>query len=209
MEGTGPEQAPIAPPALTPPREPHGIAPQIRPLEPVNTLGVVAFVLSLAGIFCVPGIASLAGLICGIIAMRRTPRALAIVAVVLSAIGVLLLVVAIAYWFFAFAPMVQTMQGSAAEFISSMRADQALNGVRASGTPLADHASIDECLPPSALPADHWGSAMRAEFREIASGRCVLIWSAGADGVWGSEDDFVAACEPPDAAMKMGLPTAD
>ncbi|MFM7134805.1 MAG: hypothetical protein ACKO0W_10860, partial [Planctomycetota bacterium] len=192
-----------------PPRDPRGVVPRASSVAPVNTLGTVAFVLSIVGLVALPGVASIPALVCGIIALRREPKALAIVAIVLSAVEIVLVAGAIALWILTLAPLTQSAQNSVAEAMSSLSADAALDARRAWVTPLAAYGSIDEYLPAAAMPVDHWGNAMRAEFREIASGRCVLIWSAGADGVWESEDDFVAASEPRGAADELDLPTVD
>jgi len=71
----------------TPPTSPLLVPPQPTPSKASsNVLGIVAFGLSLVG-FGIPVVPSIAGLVCGILALRREPRGFAIAAIVISVLS--------------------------------------------------------------------------------------------------------------------------
>ncbi|MFM7135195.1 MAG: hypothetical protein ACKO0W_12875, partial [Planctomycetota bacterium] len=55
---------PPLPAPSTPPRDPRGVVPRASSVAPVNTLGTVAFVLSIVGLVALPGVASIPALVC-------------------------------------------------------------------------------------------------------------------------------------------------
>ena len=57
----------------TPPRTPLGIPNPDAPPS-ANQMGIAAFITTILGLSCVPFVGSIAGLVLGIVAVRRAPR---------------------------------------------------------------------------------------------------------------------------------------
>ena len=183
--------------AITPPRH-HDEVPLPPPVAPLraNTLGLVAFILSLVG-FCVPFVASLAALICGIIAVRRQPRGFAIAAIVISCLSgcvsgftLAALLPALAIGKNAAKVAKTTISGSEVLMrVSEFKVDQ-------STLPK----DLVECYGDEIPPFDAWGTPLKLVIETEGTTTNIFVWSAGKDAVWDSEDDWVVACEPPTAA---------
>ncbi len=198
-EQTSPPPPPPAPDAV-PPRSPEAVAAMpfesttVEP-EPRNTLGIVAFIASLAG-FCVPVLPSAFAFVLGLFALRRRPRGFAIAAVVLALIPLVMWVVLFVALFVApgriggsLVPRFQTRGMAQMELRRLLRSDDVELALRD---------------PANFVARDEWGTPLRVDVIHIDGKRTILIWSAGADGAFDTDDDFVAASDPRDAGRKMG-----
>lgn len=182
-----------------------------RPSAPApasgNQLGLIAFCLSLAG-FCLPVILSLPGLICGCIAVRREPRGLAIAAIVLGAIGTLVIPLMLAL----FLPALE--QASRAARLVPVESSYA--AAETWLTYLDDFQTEHGRMPVSeeeltkatgvAPIADGYGTRLQMRFEGEGDATTVFVWSAGPDLAWDTGDEFVAGCLPTNAADIAGLP---
>lgn len=68
-----------------------------------------------------------------------------------------------------------------------------------------------ECYGAELPPFDAWGTPLRLRVEmsgaEMDGEAELLAWSAGFDRRWETDDDWVVACEPSDAASRTGLRT--
>ena len=183
--------------ATTPPRHHDEVPlpPPVAPLPP-NRLGLVAFILSLVG-FCVPFVASLAALICGIIAVRRQPRGFAIAAIVISCLsgcfGGLTLTLLL--------PALAAGRNAAKMVKTNISGNEAL--IRVSEFKVDQRTlpkDLVECYGDEIPPFDAWGTPLKLVIETEGTTTNIFVWSAGKDAVWDSEDDWVVACDPPTAA---------
>ncbi len=191
----------VPPPPATPPRNQWDVRPVMPTPTPANTLGTVAFVLSLCGI-CTCGLTSLIGLICGIIALRRQPRGLAIAAIVVSIVGGCLVVPILGALTL---PALARARFAARGAQTTMAAHTVI--LRADEFRI-DHekypADAVECFGDEIPPFDAWGTPLKLVVEIDGDESLLFVWSAGEDGEWDTEDDFVAACSPPNAAKEKG-----
>jgi len=181
------------PPPAVPPTRPDGITPLPEPAPaPSNPLGLAAFIVSIVG-FCVPVLGPLVALALGVVALFARPRFFAIVAVVLSLLQLAATVIGLILLFSVVTPAVETKSTAMNALLTAVE-DERANGV--DRFPIGAAADFDA--------VDGWGNAYRVEVIRTGDARTVFIWSAGADGEFDTADDFVAACDPMDAAAKAG-----
>ncbi len=168
--------------------------------EQANVAGLIAFVSALLG-FCLPLLPTLVAIVFGIIGLLRPQRALAIAALILSFIQLLCLAIA------AVAINAAVQNGAVQTIATVAIAQTGLDDA------LAREASGDAMFAIGAsskfTAADAWGVPFRVEVVEIDGARTIFIWSAGLDQTFGTNDDFVAASSPRDAARKAGKPLPD
>jgi len=200
-EQTSPPPPPPAPDAV-PPQSPEAVAAMpfesttVEP-EPRNTLGIVAFIASLLG-FCVPVLPSAFAFVLGLFALRRRPRGFAIAAVVLALIPLVM-------WVTLFAAMGKlAVSGIGPRMKTRSIAQLELRRALRSGDDAFAFGS-----PAKFDARDDWGTPFRVDVMDVDGKRTILIWSAGADGAFDTDDDFVAASDPRDAARKMGKQSLD
>jgi hypothetical protein len=190
MEDRTPEHTPVSASEpgsafrATPPRTPAGIPTPPAP-PPPNRMGVAAFVAALLGLSCVPFAGSIAGLVLGIVAVRREPRGFAIAAIVLSAAGTCLI-------FPILLGLLLPALGAARNAARSVRTEIALLEVAARAREFeSDYgrlpADIVECYGSELPPFDGWGTPLRLRL----FGGDLYAESAGDDGLWDTGDDVV------------------
>jgi hypothetical protein len=148
-------------------------------------MGVAAFVAALLGLSCVPFAGSIAGLVLGIVAVRREPRGFAIAAIVLSAAGTWLI-------FPILLGLLLPALGAARNAARSVRTEIALLEVAARAREFrSDYGrfptDIVECFGSELPPFDGWGTPVRLKL--IGDG--LFAESAGDDGLWDTDDDVV------------------
>lgn len=205
----------------TPPMVPVELgAPQRLPTER-NALAVASLVLGVLGFLCLPLVGSIAGLVCGIMGARREPRGLAIAGIVVSSLGVLAGCLIVPMMVGLLLPALAKGRQVARELQTTVAATEVLIAIEeADGADETDDGpeSLEELFLAAPAPVDSWGTPLRLERRAVAVGeisdwdatkRIYLIWSAGPDAAWDTDDDFVAACHPVDAAARLGLPEID
>ena len=206
---------------------PRGTPPmfsdQVAPLEPLpprptNTLGIDAFVLSLSGTTCLPFVGGIAGFVCGIIAVRRKPRGFAIAAISISGltscIGVPLFIAL-------FLPALASGR-SAARLVKTRVAatdvEMRVDAFRAANDGRWP-TDVLECYGVESPPMDGWGTPLRFVIEHPDAERVdqpamhasadpkYFVWSAGADMIWDTEDDWVVSDSPIGAAEAAGYRT--
>ena len=163
-------------------------------IPPKNTLGLTAFIFSILGVTCLPVLGALAGLVCGIIAVRREPRGFAIAAIAISAVGGCLIVPifllpaillpALAKARATVRSMETAVQGEMLQMeVERFRADRGRlpNDLAES----ASHAGRDT------LTTDSWGNEFKLVVDDGEGGTTYSIRSAGRDGAFDTEDDVV------------------
>jgi hypothetical protein len=202
----------------TPPMHPiDGGAPQLLPVGR-NTLGMVSLVLGVLGFACLPLVGPLGGLVCGIMGARREPRGVAIAGIVVSSLGVLAGCLLVPFVFGLVLPAMSGARLVSTEVRTKALAAEVVAMIDATSSDSAPAPqSLGEVYGTEPLPVDGWGTPLRLETRMVKDGDygtqwnsdepIYLIWSAGPDETWSTNDDFVAACKPWDAATKIGLPT--
>lgn len=191
---------PAVPPSLpapalsgVPPTRPEGIRPMPEDgPAPSNPLGLAAFIVSIVG-FCVPVLGPLVALTLGVVALFARPRGFAITAIVLSALQLVATAVVFIMLFSMVTPAIETKSIAMSQLLMAIE-DERANGV--------DHFPIGAAASFDAV--DGWGNAYRVEVIRSGDARTVFVWSAGGDGEFDTADDFVAACDPMDAASKAG-----
>ncbi|MFM7135194.1 MAG: hypothetical protein ACKO0W_12870 [Planctomycetota bacterium] len=174
-----------------------------------NTLGLVAFILSVVGLLCLPVVASLPGLVCGLIAVRREPRGLAIGAIVMGAVGSCATPLLLALLL----PALAKAQAVARE----IPVDNSYSAASAWLTYVDDFqiengrlpASEAELTKATGFPpiVDGWNTPMRMRIEGAGAETKIFIWSAGPDLAWDTRDDFCSGSLPEDAADEAGYPT--
>jgi len=169
-----------------------------------NSLGLTAFIFSLLGITCLPVLGAIVGLVCGIIAVRREPRGLAIAAIAISAVGGCLIVPVLVLPALLLPALgrarmnAQTLRTEVEGqvlwmHVESFRLDQ--------GRMPKDLAEAAAHAGGSAATTDAWGNAWRFTVAEGADGPAFTISSAGRDGTFDTEDDVMI--DPPGVAPAM------
>lgn len=193
-----------ATPSLTPPTAPGLDSDPFRTPEHerTNVAGLIAFISALLG-FCIPILPTIVAFVLGIVAMFKPRRGFAIAAIVISVIQfILMAVVAVIVVAAVRSGKFQTMGSvmiAEAELQDSLRRERRGETVFTIGEPAR------------AFAEDAWGNSFRVEVVETDGTRQVFIWSAGPDAKFDTDDDFVAASDPKDAAENAGkrLPPLD
>ncbi len=155
-----------------------------------NALGVAGFVISLVGLVLCGGLISPLGLLLSFIAMFKRPRGLAVAGFVLGLIGSAWIIVAFLFIFVVFGVGLAGVAALGAGFVEVGRDSSTIRAA------VAEHYQANGTVP-STLEAlnldrdtliDPWGEFYRYEIQ--ADGRRYSISTAGADGIWDTEDDF-------------------
>lgn len=195
-----------------PPTTPPGAdgPPQGAGAAEKNGLGLVSFVFSILGLLCLPVIGQLAGLICGLLALRREPRGFAIAGIAISAAsGCLVVPLLIALLL----PALGKARQSARTVMTAVTAQQILGEVQiaeADGRRVESEDDVKAVLSaPEFSLVDGWQTPFKIGVLEEDGERVILIWTAGPDTIWDTEDDAVAASLPEEAAGELGLPLLD
>ena len=178
---------------LTPPRSHHDV-PYIAPVPPTsNKLGMIAFVLSFPGL-CLPIPLGIAALVCGIIAVRREPRAFAIAAIAISSLSTCLLIpLGIAITLPALA-VARNAARNAKTRISALEVLARVEEFREDN--MRDPADIVECYGAEIPPLDAWGTPLKLTWTGEGMQAKPSVWSAGSDLAWDSLDDVLQAGGP-------------
>ena len=166
----------------TPPRTPLGIPNPDAPPS-ANRMGIAAFIASILGLSCLPFVGSIAGLVLGIVAVRRAPRGFAIAAIVLSAAGTCFIFPVLLGLLL---PALAVARNAARE----VRTEIAFVEVAARAREFRTDngrlpADIVECYGSELPPFDGWGAPVRLRL----FGDDLFVDSAGEDGVWDTGDD--------------------
>jgi hypothetical protein len=178
---------------LTPPRSHHDV-PYIAPVPPTsNKLGMIAFILSFPGL-CLPIPLGIAALVCGIIAVRREPRAFAIAAIAISALSTFLMIpLGLAMVLPALA-VGRHAARKAKTRVSALAVLDRVEEFREDNT--RNPADIVECYGAEIPPLDAWGTPLKLTWTGEGMQAKPSVWSAGPDLAWDSSDDVLQASGP-------------
>ncbi len=188
-------------PHTTPPIYAEQVVAPSPPIAPKNTLGLVSFIFSLAGVSVLPGLGSIVGFVTGLIAVRREPRGLAIAGIAISALtGCLGLVVLLLIA--TLLPALGTARIVARQTVNQSAAVQAQLAIAAHQTRNGHFPTdLKECFGTEGVPVDAYGNELRMKMvvttdesttdatKTSTTDAKVQIWSAGEDGVWDTGDD--------------------
>ena len=179
-----------------PPRYRELVTP--TPPEPLQTngMGVASFVFSILGVVLLPVVGSIVGLVLGIIAMRREPKGLAIAGTVISVVGLLISCAALAVFAMMFgfvASIARSFSGQTSAVVTAGTPQWAAVGAAQHLAATGEWPSDIESLNGGAAVLDAWGTPMVLKVATEGDGpdapARASIESAGADGVFGTEDD--------------------
>lgn len=183
--------------------------PPAQTFEPKrNTLAIIAFICSC--IFCLPPVA-IAGVIMGIIALRREPRGLAIAAIVVGCLSTCLIVpVMVGLLLPALGKARATARSMQTEVMAMQQVMYFESRVAADGK-VADTIVRDLENEPSGR--DSYGNLFYYEIVPVTEGaevtstsNVIIVWSLGEDAIRGNEDDFVAATNDERVVEERNLP---
>ncbi len=185
---------------LTPPRSHHDV-PYIAPVPPTsNKLGMIAFILSFPGL-CLPLPLGIAALVCGIIAVRREPRAFAIAAISISAVSTCLIV---PIGFAIMLPALAAGRSAARMAVARNHADEVLVRLEEFREDnKRNPADIVECYGAEIPPLDAWGTPLALKFTGEGKDAKPSVWSAGPDLEWDTTDDVLHASGPESGPESM------
>ena len=190
-----------------------------------RTLAIVAVVCSGVGILFPPAL--LAGLVCGVFALAKGARGLAIVVSILG----------VALWVLVAAAVVLPAIGRAAREANATSVDDdprfadkgalisnaigaevavaVQNFERQRGTLPTDYDELMRFVDPRLVDdlRDAWNrpfrltrEALRDANGAAAKGEVTFVWSAGPDGAWDTPDDFVVGSHPYSIPSEYGHP---
>jgi hypothetical protein len=173
-----------------------------------NTLAIVALVCSCT--FCLPPVA-IAGVIMGIVALRREPRGLAIAAI---AVGCLSTCLAVPLTLALLLPALGKARMNARSVQNESMAMQQImyfeQRVSADGKVPA---AIEKDLENQPTARDAYGNFFYYEIVPFTEGtevqstsNVIIVWSRGEDSIRGSEDDFVVATNDERLVEERDLP---
>jgi len=189
---------PVARPAgAAPPRYRELVEPVPAAVGESNGMGVASLVFAILGLVALPVIGSVVGLVLGVVAMRREPKALAIAGTVLSVLGLLLscALLLFAVWVFGFfANMMQGFGAQSSVVLTVGSQQRAAVGVGQHFAATGEWPADLESVNGGAIVEDGWGTPMVLKVVVEGEGpdapTRASIESAGPDGVFGTEDDF-------------------
>ncbi len=149
-----------------------------------NTLGVLSLVVSLCG-FVTFGLTFPIGFVMGLFALRKSPKGVAIAATVIGGLGTLAVVTTVAL-------LVTAAVGFANAIQPELDTENAMSEVRSA---VLEYKKQNNELPSDAVGktlvgknCDGWGKLLRYEV-DPSSDEGFVIRSAGADGVFDTDDD--------------------
>lgn len=182
---------PSAAPRTTPPTLSQQVPPREREEPKKNKLGLIAFIFSLLGVFPLPIIGQLVGFICGIVAVRREPRGLAIAAIAISVLGGCL-AVPLALLPALFLPALAKARVAARNAVTLSGGSQlqvSIDSFRAKYQRMPnDMAELK--LDAGGTPTDGWENEFRFVIVTNDGVDGYEIYSAGEDGAWDTIDDM-------------------
>ncbi len=181
---------PSAAPRTTPPTLSQQVPPREREEPKKNRLGLIAFIFSLLGVFPLPLIGQLVGLICGIVAVRREPRGLAIAAIAISVLGgclVLPLVMLPALLLPALAKA-RVSARTAMTQSGAQQVQQSIDAFRAKRQRMPKD-MVELAADVGWTATDGWDNEFRFVVLTKDGVEGYEIYSAGEDGVWDTIDD--------------------
>jgi hypothetical protein len=183
--------------------------PPAQAFEPKrNTLAIIAFICSC--IFCLPPVA-IAGVIMGIIALRREPRGLAIAAIVVGCLSTCLIVPLLI-------ALLLPALGKARATARSMQTEvMAMQQVMYFESRVAEDGKVPDTivndLENEASSRDGYGNLFYYEIVPVTEGvevtstsNVIIVWSLGEDAIRGNEDDFVVATNDERVVEERNLP---
>ena len=173
-----------------------------------NTLAIVALICSC--IFCLPPVA-IAGVIMGVIALRREPRGLAIAAIVVGCLSTCLIVpILLAILLPALGKARMSARSIQTEVMAMQQVMHFESRVAADGK-VPD--TIVRDLEGEATSRDAYGNLFYYEIVPVSEGvevkstsNVIIVWSLGEDAIRGNEDDFVVATNDERVVEERSLP---